>query len=161
MAFFEKRNWKNIASAVLLLCSVAALLLALNLSPYPANAEVAAQKVQKVLTARMKTLDSYVEKALTEDNTKWMDLGDIPDDMVVYRYVNDSLQSWANIFTINNDDLSRKVVVQQFTSVTSYPEKSSAPAFSPVRRVPSTPLRSKRPKVPGASVEGVTLSEGS
>ena len=116
MAFFEKRNWKNIASAVLLLCSVAALLLALNLSPYPANAEVAAQKVQKVLTARMKTLDSYVEKALTEDNAKWMDLGDIPDDMVVYRYVNDSLQSWANIFTVNNDDLSRKVVVQQFTS---------------------------------------------
>ena len=116
MAFFEKRNWKNIASGVLLLCSVIGLLLALNLSPYPADSQVAAQKVQKVLDARMGQLDSYVQKALEGDNTQWMDLGEVPQDMVIYRYVNDTLQSWANRFTISNDDIGRKVVVQQFTS---------------------------------------------
>ena len=116
MAFFEKRNWKIIASGVLLLCSVIGLLLALNLSPYPADSQVAAQKVQKVLDARMGQLDSYVQKALEGDNTQWMDLGEVPQDMVIYRYVNDTLQSWANRFTISNDDIGRKVVVQQFTS---------------------------------------------
>ena len=116
MAFFEKRNWKNITSGILLLCSVIALLLALNLSPYPADSQVAAQKVQKVVTVRMKQLDSYVQRALEEDNTQWMDLGEVPEDMVIYRYVNDTLQSWANTFTVSNDDIGRKVVVQQFTS---------------------------------------------
>ena len=116
MTFFEKRNWKNITSGILLLCSVIALLLALNLSPYPADSQVAAQKVQKVVTVRMKQLDSYVQRALEEDNTQWMDLGEVPEDMVIYRYVNDTLQSWANTFTVSNDDIGRKVVVQQFTS---------------------------------------------
>ena len=116
MALFDKRNWKDIASGALLLASIVCVLLALNLSPYPADSEVAAQKVQKVLAGRMSMLDSYVQKALNQDYTQWMDLDGIPEDMVVYRYVNDSLQSWANRFSVRNDDISNKVVFQQFTS---------------------------------------------
>ena len=116
MALFNKRNWKDIASGVLLLASVVCVLLALNLSPYPADSEVAAQKVQKVLAGRMAALDAYAQKALQGDLSKWMDLEGIPEDMVVYRYVNDSLQSWANRFTVQNDDISNKVMFQQFTS---------------------------------------------
>ena len=116
MALFDKRNWKDIASGVLLLASVVCVLLALNLSPYPADSEGAAQKVQKVLAGRMAVLDSYVQEALQGDVTQWMDLDGLPEDMVVYRYVNDSLQSWANRFTVRNDDISSKVVFQQFTS---------------------------------------------
>ena len=116
MALFDKRNWKDIASGILLLASVVCVLLALNLSPYPADSEVAAQKVQKVLAGRMASLDAYAQKALQGDLSKWMDLEGIPEDMVVYRYVNDSLQSWANRFTVQNDDISNKVMFQQFTS---------------------------------------------
>ena len=116
MALFDKRNWKDIASGVLLLASVVCVLLALNLSPYPADSEVAAQKVQKVLSGRMSVLDSYAQKALEGDISQWMVLDGLPEDMVVYRYVNDSLQSWANRFTVTNDDISNKVMFQQFTS---------------------------------------------
>ena len=116
MALFDKRNWKDIASGVLLLASVVCVLLALNLSPYPANSEGAAQKVQKVLAGRMALLDSYAQQALQGDLTQWMELDGLPEDMVVYRYVNDSLQSWANRFTVRNDDISSKVVFEQFTS---------------------------------------------
>ena len=42
MALFDKRNWKDIASGVFLFASVVCVLLALNLSPYPADSERAA-----------------------------------------------------------------------------------------------------------------------
>ncbi len=116
MALFDKHNWKDIASGVFLLASVVCVLLALNLSPYPADSERAAQKVQNVLAGRMALLDSYAQQALQGDPTQWMELEGLPEDMVVYRYVNDSLQSWANRFTVRNDDISNKVVFEQFSS---------------------------------------------
>ena len=34
-----------------------------------------------------------------------MDLRDLPDDMVIYKYVADTLHSWANQFPISNDEV--------------------------------------------------------
>ena len=112
----RKYSFRDCLSGFFLLASVVCMLLALNLSPYSVNSDAAAQKVQKVLEARMEMLDSYVERALESDVNQWMDLEDLPSDMVVYRYRNDTLQSWANRFTVNNDDISSKVMFQQFTS---------------------------------------------
>lgn len=67
--------------------------------------EAAAADFGKKTSARVKLLDKYIEKALTQDPGTWMELKGLPEDMVVYRYVDDTLQSWAGQFPIRNDDI--------------------------------------------------------
>ena len=40
----------------------------------------------------------------------------LPKDMVIYRYVNDSLKSWNNHFSVINDDISVKLEIPKLTS---------------------------------------------
>ena len=68
----------------------------------------AAHRVESVLNHRLKTLDSFAEKAFEGSPDQWMDLGKLPADMVVYRYVSDRLQSWNNQFPVSNDDIVRR-----------------------------------------------------
>jgi len=62
---------------------------------------------------RMHLLDGYIDKALKGNTDEWMNLGNLPEDMVVYRYVEDTLQSWANQFPIRNDDIRPQALIQR------------------------------------------------
>ncbi len=62
---------------------------------------------------RLQLLDRYVRQALEQDPREWMQLEGLPEDMVVYRYVEDSLQSWANQFPIRSDDIRQRTLVQR------------------------------------------------
>ena len=73
----------------------------------------AASDMGRKVAQRMKILDSYIQKAVRGDADKWMDLQGLPDDMVVYRYVDDTLQCWANQFPIGNDDIRPFTLVQR------------------------------------------------
>ena len=73
-----------------------------------------ARRVEAVLSHRLASLDSYAEKALEGSTDQWMDLGKLPADMVVYRYVSDRLQSWANQFPVSNDDIVRRAYVTRY-----------------------------------------------
>lgn len=66
---------------------------------------------------RFDKLEGYMSEALSETGRKWLDIEDLPEDMVIYRYVGDSLQSWCNQFTLDNDDISGRVVFRRFTSL--------------------------------------------
>jgi len=73
---------------------------------YPmTRTESLAGSLEKKLDRRMALLDTYVDKALSQSPDEWLDLGRLPEDMVVYRYVNDTLQSWCNRFPLLNDAL--------------------------------------------------------
>ena len=74
-----------------------------------------ADRTERKIEARVRVLDQYLEKARETDAYGLMDLNDIPDDMVIYKYVNDSLQSWCNQFSIINDDISARLVFQRLT----------------------------------------------
>ena len=69
-----------------------------------------ARKVSRVLEKRIAEMDGYIDKALKVGYGEWMDLGKVPDDIVVYRYSADTLQSWCNTFPINNDELGSHIV---------------------------------------------------
>ena len=62
------------------------------------DVESAAQDLGEKIEKRMALLDKYIDQALHTDKNTWMELKGLPEDMVVYRYVEDSLQSWANQF---------------------------------------------------------------
>lgn len=75
-----------------------------------------AQHVGAIVEKRMAILDGYMDRAIKGNVSEWMDLDDLPDDMIIYRYFEDELQSWKNQFPVSNDDISTKMVFQRLVN---------------------------------------------
>ena len=60
------------------------------------------KKVAGALHKRQKIVEQYALKAL-EARGEWEDFDDLPEDMVVYCYRNDTLRSWTHQFPVAND----------------------------------------------------------
>ena len=74
-----------------------------------------ARKTEKLIENRISELDHHVANAiesLPEDMLKM----ELPEDMVIYRYANDSLVAWINQFPIINDDISTRMMIQRLTN---------------------------------------------
>lgn len=78
-----------------------------------------AAKVGKRIERRMDLLGKYVEQAFDTPLDRLIEIRNLPEDMVIYRYVNDSLQSWCNQFSVLNDDISSRLVFQRLTNLKS------------------------------------------
>ena len=111
----KKHTWKDRLAWVLLAATAFILVWATAIDHSPGNTEQAARRAEKVLARRMARLDSYMQKALDGDWTQWMELDNLPSDMVVYRYVDNVLQSWDHTFTVLNDDIRSRVLFQRLT----------------------------------------------
>ena len=68
------------------------------------------------MESRVRLLDQSIVKIQESDEDILMSGGAIPDDLVIYKYVNDSLQSWCNQFSVLNDDISAKLVFHRLSS---------------------------------------------
>ncbi len=103
----------------LLLFIAAILLLALSLLQNFEAADTAqiARKTEKRIEERLEDMDGYISSALLSDTSKALDYNTFPEDMVIYRYVNDTLQAWRNQFPILNDDITSKVVYQRISTM--------------------------------------------
>ena len=112
-------------SAALFLAGTVMFTLSLRESRAGMNADTAARRLSRVLERRMSQLDTYVSKALDTAPDEWMNLGALPQDMVVYRYCRDTLQSWCNQFPVSKDDIRNRFIV---------------PFISNPRRMPVSPL---------------------
>ena len=119
------RKIRTFISAVLLLVGALMFVSSVIESRAGANADAAARRLSRVLEGRMSILDAYMDKALDTAPEKWLDLGGLPQDMVVYRYCRDTLQSWCNQFPVSNDDIRNRFYV---------------PFISDPRRMPASPL---------------------
>ncbi len=62
-------------------------------------------RVERMLHKRENVLQKYVDRAFEIPADQWMEFDDFPEDLVLYRYVDGELQSWANTFPISNDDI--------------------------------------------------------
>ena len=112
-------NRKFILRQLPVICMAFALVLfALSLAGNSSgNIESVAERTGERLEKRMLILDSYIEKVKATETGQWPDTGNLPEDMVIYRYVNDSLQSWSNQFSAMNDDIASKLVFQRMSSM--------------------------------------------
>ena len=104
------RQW---LSMVLLAAAAVVFAVSLFSGNRRSNVEGAAQDLGEKIEKRMALLDKYIDQALHTPVTEWMDLQRLPEDMVVYRYAEDTLQSWANQFPIRNDDIRPRTLVQR------------------------------------------------
>ncbi|HIZ86101.1 MAG TPA: GHKL domain-containing protein [Candidatus Coprenecus stercoravium] len=71
----------------------------------PVSTDSRARKVERKLHQREKVLESYAYKALEAPADEWVRFDKFPEDMVLYRYIDDTLQSWVNTFPISNDGI--------------------------------------------------------
>ena len=104
---FGIRIW--LAGAFLALAVILPLF-AMYIGDLPGNTERNAAKVSRTVTDRMHLLDEYVDSALTADRRIRTSHRDVPSDMVIYRYIDDTLQSWSNQFPVRNDDIASRIV---------------------------------------------------
>ena len=81
------------------------------------DAERIAKTARARIRSRIEILDSYILRALDNSLDDQICLEDLPEDMVIYKYVNDSLKSWSNQFSVLNDDISTKMVFQRLTNL--------------------------------------------
>lgn len=83
----------------------------------PVKSEKAAvHRVQRVVEKRLATLENYAGKAIQTPENQWLEIGSLPEDMVVYRYCADTLQSWAGRFPVSNDALSAGMLFQSLVN---------------------------------------------
>lgn len=99
--------WSYICSRKSLFLLIAALLLfgsSLIRCSSP-SIERQTSKVQRQFHKREKILERYISIALEKSPDEWLDPDKFPDDMVLYKYNADTLQSWINQFPISNDEV--------------------------------------------------------
>ncbi|MBQ3766377.1 MAG: cache domain-containing protein [Bacteroidales bacterium] len=104
------RLWSGVAVLSVALVLIVASLLTTRSHPDTASA---ASDLGKRVERRVDVLESYVRRALEADPDSWLRLEGLPEDMVVYRYREDTLQSWAHQFPLRNDDIRGRTVVQR------------------------------------------------
>lgn len=63
------------------------------------------RQVERHLQKRQRIMEKYAIKALETPPDQWPNLDDMPEDMVLYKYNADTLQSWAHEFPISNDEV--------------------------------------------------------
>lgn len=79
------------------------------------NTDKVASETAARIEKRLADLDRNIEAALETDRKELILPEGLPEDMVIYRYINDSLQSWSNQFSIINDNISSLLVFQRLT----------------------------------------------
>ena len=109
----KKRTLRTFLAYGLAAAALLVFLLSLFSGTGRSNLEGAAQNLGERVDARMQKLDGYIGEALHGDLQGWMNLEGLPEDMVVYRYVADTLQSWAHQFPIRSDDIRPRTLVQR------------------------------------------------
>ena len=101
---------KNFLAGGFLAFAVILLVFSLSVSKLPGNTEREAVKVSRAVSKRLHILDEYIGSALTADRRVWAGHNDVPSDMVIYRYIDDTLQSWCNQFPVRNDNIASRIV---------------------------------------------------
>lgn len=97
------------------------------------DTERAAARTGKALAERMALLKDWSDRALSAGPDEWIGNLDIPEDMVIYRYVDDSLTSWCNRFPLKNDNINARVFYPRL----SRPQESIISPLSEVTGKPS------------------------
>ena len=69
------------------------------------SVEKEAARLEKKIQQRQHILEDYVAKAFETPIDKRLSFQDFPEDMVIYKYNADTIQSWINQFPINNDEV--------------------------------------------------------
>ncbi len=91
------------------------------------NIDRAAAKTSENVSERISELNSAIRKVLSIAPENHRSPENFDEDIVVYRYVNDSLVFWCNQFPILNDNIARKMV---FHRLSPYDNRIESPLIN-------------------------------
>ena len=77
-----------------------------------------ASNVSARVENRLEVLDRHIADAFENEPGGQMSMS-VPEDMVLYHYVNDSLLFWHNQFPVTNDDITSIMIFQRLTPLNS------------------------------------------
>lgn len=100
-------NIKDKVAAALAAVSLLFVVFAMVLPHNAGGTDSAARRCERAVEKRMALLETYVERPGNP----------LPEDMVIYRYAGDTLQSWRNQFPVSNDAIGHTVAVQRLMSM--------------------------------------------
>ena len=112
--FSRKLTYKKLP-LLLFLLAVVFFIMSMASNNHGNDTEQIARKTEKRITERIEILQEHIEE-VADSPSNSTSLIKIPDDMVIYKYVNDSLAVWVNQFPIINDDISTRMVIQRLTN---------------------------------------------
>ena len=101
----------------LFILALALFILSMGSNSHEGNTERIARSTASKIEKRLEILDEYIADAMSSDTDIHSCLKDLPEDMVIYKYRNDSLVSWSNQFSVLNDDISSKMVFERLTNL--------------------------------------------
>lgn len=107
-----KRKYLNnerydIRTTLFLIITMLLTLLPLFMGRSAHDIEHEIRKMENAIHKRQSILEKYAVQALKTPDDQWFSAEDLPSDMIIYKYVNDTLQSWANEFPIANDEINQ------------------------------------------------------
>lgn len=106
---------KNIAAVACLVMAAAFFIASMQLSSLSSDLDHIADKTSKIVSKRLAILNKYMIQAKEGDLSEFLRFEDLPEDMVIYRYCDDTLQSWVHHFSVPNDAISNKMIFQSIT----------------------------------------------
>lgn len=113
---FENFTYKKLP-LIILVISVLFFIMSMAGDKTGYDTERIAMKVGKRLQKRTELLDSYISLSMIDGNEIPRLPEKLPEDIVIYRYINDSLQAWSNQFPVINDDISSRMVFQRLSNI--------------------------------------------
>ncbi len=112
---FKFFTYKGLATICLIISMMLFVLSMLEIFSSNDTDEIAAQ-TSAIIEKRLEKLDDFIKEVESTPSGEVLQISDFPEDMVIYRYVNDTLKSWQNQFSIINDDISAKLEIPKLTS---------------------------------------------
>ncbi len=76
------------------------------ITPAANNLERETKRLEHNVQKRQAILEEFAQQAMDTPIEEWLNMPDLPSDMVVYKYNLDTMQSWVNQFPITNDDIN-------------------------------------------------------
>ena len=104
----NKGKFINILSAALLLLALCTAGISFLSTPAGNGNAALARRMGRSLGRRIARIEKLAQQPSSEK---------LPDDMVIYRYENDSLVAWYNQFPLYRDDLTSRVAVQRLSGL--------------------------------------------
>ena len=124
---------KDNLAIVLQVAAVVFIGLSFLIGRNPDYTDAAARNLSSRLSSRVEILEKYIARALEDTGSPWLDMEDLPEDMVIYRYKGDSLQGWCHQFPVGDDEIDTRALFHlapTLNNSTSMPLADIGPQWS-------------------------------
>lgn len=121
-----RKFMKDNLAVVLQVFAVLIVVMSFLLNGGSDRTDTAARSLSSRISSRVQLLEQYMQQARSQSLNSWLSLEDLPQDMVIYRYTGDSLQSWCHQFPVADDEINASSTFRMAPTLTNSLDKPLA-----------------------------------